>query len=184
MMWTKLLLKWTVTPLPPPFVSSGNNNEKKVHSKPGRCHKRFAEEWTIHSSSGLPYWPIFGSHSMDRLDFHSRLACFHLHWMTKPLVLQGYVVHWCPLGLWMMKWRSCCYQRDTTLLLIEKAFKKPAGRRRRCWGLSDTPLIRGSSTEVEVCTMKHADGDTMTHMLHLTVAWFRCGRVKRKEKKK
>lgn len=52
--------------------------------------------------------------------------------------------------------------------LNRKAFRKAAGRRRWCWGLSDTPLIRGSSSEVVVCTMKHADGDTMTHMLRLT----------------
>ncbi len=52
--------------------------------------------------------------------------------------------------------------------LNRKAFRKAAGRRWCCWGLSDTRLIRGSSSEVVVCTMKHADGDTMTHMLRLT----------------
>lgn len=55
--------------------------------------------------------------------------------------------------------------------LNRKAFRKAAGRRggcRRCWGLSDTRLIRGSSSEVVVCTMKHVDGPTMTHMLRLT----------------
>lgn len=54
--------------------------------------------------------------------------------------------------------------------LNRRAFRTAAGRRRRrgCWGLSDTPLIRGSSSEVAVCTMKHVDGATMTHMLHLT----------------
>lgn len=66
--------------------------------------------------------------------------------------------------------------------LNRKAFRKAARRRRWCWGLSDTRLIRGSSSEVVVCTMKHADGDTMTHMLRLTAAWFRCG-VKKKKKK-
>lgn len=66
--------------------------------------------------------------------------------------------------------------------LNRKAFRKAVGRRWRCWGLSDTRLIRGSSSEVVVCTMKHADGDTMTHMLRLTGAWFRCG-VKKKKKK-
>lgn len=65
--------------------------------------------------------------------------------------------------------------------LNRKAFRKAAGRRWRCWGLSDTRLIRGSSSEVVVCTMKHADGDTMTHMLHLTGEWFRCV-VSRKKK--
>lgn len=67
----------------------------------------------------------------------------------------------------MMKWRSRRYQKDTTLLLIEKRL----GRQRGggwCGGLSDTRLIRGSSSEVAVGTMKHADGDTMTHMLRLT----------------
>lgn len=76
----------------------------------------------------------------------------------------------------MMKWRSWCYHGDTTLLLIEKHLGKGG------WegaegeveegagggGISDTLLIRGSSSEVVVCTMKHADGDTMTHMLHVT----------------
>ena len=52
--------------------------------------------------------------------------------------------------------------------LNRKAFRKAAERRWWCWGLSDTRLIRGSSSEVVVCTMKHADGDTMTHMLRLT----------------
>lgn len=54
--------------------------------------------------------------------------------------------------------------------LNRKAFRTAAGRRRRrrCWGLPDTRLIRGSSSEVVVCTMKHVDGATMTHMLHLT----------------
>lgn len=68
--------------------------------------------------------------------------------------------------------------------LNRKAFRKAAGRRWWCWGLSDTRLIRGSSSEVVVCTMKHADGDTMTHMLRLTagdldVVW----QKKKKEKK-
>lgn len=58
--------------------------------------------------------------------------------------------------------------------LNRKAFRTAAAaagrrrRRRRCRGLSDTRLIRGSSSEVVVCTMKHGDGATMTHMLHLT----------------
>lgn len=52
--------------------------------------------------------------------------------------------------------------------LNRKAFRKAAGRRWWCWGLSDTRLIRGSSSEVVVCTMKHVDGATMTHMLRLT----------------
>lgn len=57
--------------------------------------------------------------------------------------------------------------------LNRKAFRTAAAgprgrRRRRCRGLSDTRLIRGSSSEVVVCTMKHVDGATMTHMLHLT----------------
>lgn len=37
-------------------------------------------------------------------------------------------------------------------------------------GLSDTLLIRGSSSEVMAVTMKDADGDTMTHMLRLTAS--------------
>lgn len=54
--------------------------------------------------------------------------------------------------------------------LNRKAFRTAAGRRRRrrSRGLSDTRLIRGSSSEVVVWTMKHVDGATMTHMLHLT----------------
>lgn len=70
----------------------------------------------------------------------------------------------------MMKWRGCRYQRNTTLLLIEKHLERQGGGGgcRRCWGLSDTRLIRGSSSEVVVCTMKHVDGPTMTHMLRLT----------------
>lgn len=54
--------------------------------------------------------------------------------------------------------------------LNRKAFRKAVGRRWWCWGLSDTRLIRGSSSEVVVCTMKHVDGFTMTHMLRLTGA--------------
>lgn len=54
--------------------------------------------------------------------------------------------------------------------LNRKAFRRAAGRRRRRRRLSDTRLIRGSSSEVVVCTMKHVDGPTMTHMLHLTGA--------------
>lgn len=57
--------------------------------------------------------------------------------------------------------------------LNRKAFRKATGRGwggAVCWGLSDTRLIRGSSSEVLVCTMKHADGDTMTHMLRLTAS--------------
>lgn len=58
---------------------------------------------------------------------------------------------------------------DTTLLLIEKHLERQAVEVGRVyWGLSDTRLIRGCSSEVLVCTMKHADGDTMTHMLRLT----------------
>lgn len=68
--------------------------------------------------------------------------------------------------------------------LNRKAFRKAAGRGWRwwCWGLSDTRLIRGSSSEVVVCTMKHADGDTMTHMLRLTGGDLDVEQKKKKEK--
>lgn len=65
--------------------------------------------------------------------------------------------------------------------LNRKAFRKAVGRRWWCWGLSDTRLIRGSSSEVVVCTMKHADGDTMTHMLHLTGGDLDVGLKKKKK---
>lgn len=68
--------------------------------------------------------------------------------------------------------------------LNRKAFRKAAGRRCWCWGLSDTRLIRGSSSEVVVCTMKHADGDTMTHMLRLTGCDLDVGEKKKKTKQK
>lgn len=68
--------------------------------------------------------------------------------------------------------------------LNRKAFRKAAGRRWWCWGLSDTRLIRGSSSEVVVCTMKHADGDTMTHMLRLTAGDLDVGWQKKKKKEK
>lgn len=48
-------------------------------------------------------------------------------------------------------------------------------------GLSDTPLIRGSPSEVVLCTMKHADGDTMTHMLRLTGGDLDVGSKKKKK---
>lgn len=62
--------------------------------------------------------------------------------------------------------------------LNRKAFRKAAGRRWCCRGLSDTRLIRGSSSEVVVCTMKHVDGATMTHMLRLTGADLDVGKKK------
>lgn len=68
----------------------------------------------------------------------------------------------------MMKWRSSCYHRDTTLLLIEKHLERQRGGGSQCWGLSDTRLIRGSSSEVVGCTMEHAEGVTMTHVLPVT----------------
>lgn len=87
----------------------------------------------------------------------------------------------------MMKWRGCRYQRDTTLLLIEKHLERQRGGGgcRRCWGLSDTRLIRGSSSEVVVCTMKYVDGPTMTHMLRLTGVDLDMGEdLKKKEEEK
>lgn len=64
--------------------------------------------------------------------------------------------------------------------LNRKAFRKAVGRRWWCRGLSDTRLIRGSSSEVVVCTMKHVDGATMTHMLRLTGADLDVGKKKKR----
>lgn len=87
-----------------------------------------------------------------------------LVWMARP---------WSPLipiGIMNDEVEKLPLSEGHNTALNRKAFRKAAGRRWWCWGLSDTPLIRGSSSEVVVCTMKHADGDTMTHMLRLTGA--------------
>lgn len=73
-----------------------------------------------------------------------------------------------PIGIMNDEVEKLPLSEGRNTALNRKAFRKAAGRRCWYWGLSDTRLIRGSSSEVVVCTMKHADGDTMTHMLRLT----------------
>lgn len=89
-----------------------------------------------------------------------------------------------PIGIMNDEVEKLLLSEGHNTALNRKAFREAAGRRWWCRGLSDTPLIRGSPSEVVVCTMKHADGDTMTHMLRLTAAWFRCAVGKREREKK
>lgn len=79
-----------------------------------------------------------------------------------------------PIGIMNDEVEKLLLSEGHNTALNRKAFRKAAEEEVAAallagWGgLSDTRLIRGSSSEVVVCTMKHADGDTMTHMLHLT----------------
>lgn len=137
---------------------------------------------TIHDWSALAHWAFSPSLVVDSLDSLSHLGCFHLQWMTKALVWMARP--WSPLmpiGIMNDEVEKLPLSEGHNTALNRKAFRKAAGRRWWCWGLSDTPLIRGSSSEVVVCTMKHADGDTMTHMLRLTGAWFRRGTKRKKQ---